>query len=268
MSDIHFQKWQGAGNDFVIIDNRDGKFSHPGAKMIRRLCDRHFGIGADGLMLIGPSGDYDFEMIYYNSDGNTAEMCGNGGRCIAAMAARSGIFDRKTTFVTTDGIHEAEVIGEELVRLRMTSVNGIRIVTYPSFTTHDNENGYFLNTGVPHLVIFVKDIDSVDVETFGRKLRYLEQFSPAGTNVNFVEIDGQTLHVRTYERGVEGETLACGTGNVAAAIAAEWTTGQGLSEYDCITRGGNLKVSFRRQDSGLFTEIWLEGPAVKVFEGK
>ncbi|MCX6223869.1 MAG: diaminopimelate epimerase [Bacteroidia bacterium] len=267
MNTIRFQKWQGAGNDFIILDNRKKQVPTLNHNIINRLCDRHFGIGADGLMLIGPSKDFDFEMIFYNSDGYPAEMCGNGGRCIAAMASQSGIFSKKTTFNTTDGPHEAEVIREDLIRLRMTDVNDIQLVNILALEPLETENAVWLNTGVPHLVVFVNDFDSIDVNTAGKTLRSLDQFSPAGTNVNFVKINGQTLHVRTYERGVEGETLACGTGNVASAIAAEWTFNSGFSEYDCVALGGRLKISFKHVGKNRFTDVWLEGPAVKVFEG-
>jgi diaminopimelate epimerase len=267
MSTIQFQKWQGAGNDFIIIDNRNNQVLEINPLIIRNLCDRHFGIGADGLMLIANSHEYDFEMVYYNSDGYPAEMCGNGGRCITAMAARSGIFSRKTSFLTSDGPHEAEETGDGLIRLGMKDIDTIQNVAIPQLEATFTGTAVFLNTGVPHLVVFVDDVDSVQVEITGRALRYLDLFSPAGTNVNFVKVDGQVLHVRTYERGVEGETLACGTGNVAAAIAAEWTRNSGFSEYDCMARGGRLMVSFLRQGTGRFTDVCLEGPAVKVFEG-
>jgi len=267
MSTIHFEKWQGAGNDFIIIDNRSGQVGNLNSQIINRLCDRHFGIGADGLMLLGHSENFDFEMIFYNSDGYPAEMCGNGGRCIAAMASQSGIFDQKTVFLTTDGPHEAEVVHEDLIRLKMTDIHEIKSVEIPDLDFSSNGRGVFLNTGVPHLVVFVNDIGSVNVETNGRFLRNQDQFSPAGTNVNFVKAEGSVLYVRTYERGVEGETLACGTGNVAAAIAAEWMFNQGLTQYECLALGGRLTVSFNHPDKNIFTQVWLEGPAVKVFDG-
>jgi diaminopimelate epimerase len=267
MNTIRFQKWQGAGNDFIIIDNRNNQVCNINPKMINKLCDRHFGIGADGLMLISPSEDFDFEMFYFNSDGHPAEMCGNGGRCIAAMAAQAEVFSKKTRFLTTDGIHEAEVIREDLIRLKMTDIEEIKAVEIPDLDFSSVGNAAFLNTGVPHLVVFVDDPESVNVETKGRYLRNLDRFAPAGTNVNFVKVSGQTLHVRTYERGVEGETLACGTGNVAAAVATEWFNNYGFNEYDCVALGGRLKVSFKRLGNNRFTDVWLEGPAVRVFEG-
>lgn len=267
MKTIHFQKWQGAGNDFIIIDNRAGQIVALNPKLISRLCDRHFGIGADGLMLVGSSKDFDFEMIFYNSDGLPAEMCGNGGRCIAAMASQSGIFSKKTTFLTTDGPHEAEVMRKDWIRLRMIDIKDIELVKIPILEPLTIGNAIFLNTGVPHLVVFVDDLDSVKVEPVGRILRNLDIFSPVGTNVNFVKANGKALQVRTYERGVEAETLSCGTGNVASAVAAEWAFNSGFSEYDCVAQGGRLKVSFKRQGKNHFTDVWLEGPAVKVFEG-
>ncbi|MFA6128500.1 MAG: diaminopimelate epimerase [Bacteroidales bacterium] len=267
MNHTHFQKWQGAGNDFIIIDNRNQQVKDLNPQNIKKLCDRHFGIGADGLMLIGPSVDFDFEMVYYNSDGLPAEMCGNGGRCITAMAYELGIFTHKTIFLATDGLHEAQVVCEGLIRLQMADVLDIKSIeiaqAYPWLTG----KSAFLNTGVPHLVVVVSDLDSIDVDAAGRALRNLDQFSPAGTNVNFVKIEGQTLFVRTYERGVEGETLACGTGNVAAAIATEWIFNYGLSEYNTVALGGKLKVSFNHAGEQRFTDVWLEGPAVRVFEG-
>lgn len=268
MTTIHFQKWQGAGNDFIIINNLTKPFITLKPEQIRLLCDRHFGIGADGLMLVGPSEEFDFEMLYFNSDGNTAEMCGNGGRCIAAMTSKSGLFSNKTTFLTTDGPHEAIVVREDWIRLHMVDVDQIKLVSIPAFQPSVTDKACFLNTGVPHLVVFVEDLESIDIETAGRILRYHEQFAPAGTNVNFCKVTGQVLHVRTYERGVEGETLACGTGNVASALAAEWTFKSDFSGYDCVTLGGQLKVSYKQLESGHFTDIWLEGPAVKVFEGE
>jgi len=267
MKTIHFQKWQGAGNDFIIIDKRSLSPLQLNTNDIKVLCDRHFGIGADGLMLIAESKDYDFEMIYYNSDGLSAAMCGNGGRCIVAMAAQLGICDKKAIFLASDGLHQAEVIQKEWISLKMKDVDDYTIVSIPDIVNNATGHAVYLNTGVPHLVVIVNQIDSVAVEKAGRILRNLDQFSPAGTNVNFVQVSDLGLRVRTYERGVEGETLACGTGNVAAAMAAEIVFNRGLQEYNCETHGGQLKVSFTRQDANHFNDVWLEGPAVKVFEG-
>jgi diaminopimelate epimerase len=268
MSKLRFQKWQGAGNDFIIVDNRDHRADSLDERTIEHLCDRHFGIGADGLMLVGRATGYDFEMVFFNNDGKPAEMCGNGGRCIAAMASESGLFTGRTTFLSTDGPHEAEIAGNDLIRLKMKDVNDIMTVNLETTGLNLVAEPVSLNTGVPHLVLFVEEIENLDVNDLGRKIRFLGQFAPAGTNVNFVRREGQTLFVRTYERGVETETLACGTGNVASALAAEWTWNAGYSEYECYAVGGTLKVSFKRDDQSLFEQVWLEGPAVKVFDGE
>jgi diaminopimelate epimerase len=267
MKIISFQKWQGAGNDFIIIDNRNGQWQEFEAQLIQRLCDRHFGIGADGLMMIENSELHDFEMVYYNSDGLPAEMCGNGGRCIAAMAASLDVFQNKARFLATDGLHEAEVVKEGWIRLKMSDVNIIKKLKMPFPGTDSSSDGYFLNTGVPHLVLFVQDAAAVDVDAEGRRIRHLEQFVPAGTNVNFVRNTDGILTVRTYERGVEAETLACGTGNVAAALAAEYAFNEGRTGYECKALGGDLGVTFQREGDQDFREVWLEGPALKVFEG-
>jgi diaminopimelate epimerase len=275
MNTLRFQKWQGAGNDFIIIDNRDQKASGLNREEIRKLCDRHFGIGADGLILISQVAGYDFEMHFFNSDGYLAEMCGNGGRCITAMAYQLGITGKTARFLATDGVHEAEVIRPDWIKLKMREVEMVEEVGAERRSRYSGiemgeeglSSGVFLNTGVPHLVVFVNAVERLDVNQVGRSLRYNARFAPSGTNVNFVEVSGNILKVRTYERGVESETLACGTGNVAASIAAEWFLNQGFSGYTCHAAGGDLKVTFRKQPSGHFTDVYLEGPAVKVFEG-
>jgi len=258
MSRIHFSKWQGAGNDFIIIDHREPTLTAFTPKLITFLCDRHFGIGADGLMLIHPeqSAGVDFRMQYFNSDGFEATMCGNGGRCIAAMAHELGIFTRKTMFSTAAGIHEALVRGDDQISLKMLNVNSVQKL----------DEGLFMNTGVPHLVVFVDDLEQIDVMKEGSKLRYSDRFKPEGTNVNFVEYRAQQLFIRTYERGVEGETLACGTGIVASALAAASTFDLHESTLSCVARGGRLSVDFTRAPLG-FTNIWLTGGAVHVFDG-
>ena len=291
MRELKFQKWQGAGNDFILIDNRSGSADNITHNEIKQLCDRHFGIGADGLMLISTIDGYDFNMTYFNSDGLPAEMCGNGGRCIAAMAHNLGIFTGKAWFLASDGVHEAEVMSDGWIRLKMNNVELVELVeprrggpmvlpvlpgpvVLPKpmvLPIPPQTNGparlVFLNTGVPHLVVFVDQVDQVDVDAIGRQLRFDERFAPAGTNVNFVQVDRDHLKIRTYERGVEAETLACGTGNVASAIATEWLYNQGFSEYSCQAEGGKLKVKFSQQSAGHFTDIYLEGPAEMVFEG-
>ncbi len=263
MDVMKFQKWQGAGNDFIVLDNRNHQADGLDSQKINRLCDRHFGIGADGLILMSePDAGYDFNMLFFNPDGFPAEMCGNGGRCITAMAYELGMIGRTSLFLASDGPHEAKVVHSGWIRLKMKECERVDKVELV-----EKVEGYFLNTGVPHLVLFVDSIEGIDVEQVGRKYRYDARFAPNGTNVNFVQVLGNNLKVRTYERGVERETLACGTGNIAAAIAAEWLYNSGLAEYECQALGGNLKVSFKRQLSGSFTDVWLAGPAVKVYEG-
>lgn len=264
MKDISFQKWQGAGNDFIIIDNRNGALSDLSKQEINWLCDRHFGIGADGLMLVSPDNSTDFSMEYYNSDGLPAEMCGNGGRCIVAMAHELGLFDGQTRFTAPDGEHEATLLENGWIRLKMKEVKKIDKI---DLTEYPDQTFVFLNTGVPHLVSFVSSINDLDVQGLGSTLRHHQRFSPAGTNVNFVEMIGDTLKVRTYERGVEAETLACGTGNVASAIAAEFLFNKGLNSYNCQALGGSLRVNFSRISEMNFSDVWLEGPAEKVFTG-
>ena len=261
MSGLLFEKWQGAGNDFILIDNRDHRADGLDQLKIRKLCDRHFGIGSDGLILLSDLAGYDFRMVFFNPDGNPADMCGNGGRCIAAMAYRLGTAGTDMRFMAPDGPHEAHVIRPDWIRLKMKEVEEVNQVEEGLW------RGVFLNTGVPHLVLFVDEVHRIDVEALGPKLRFDPRFAPAGTNVNFVEASGNILKVRTYERGVENETLACGTGNIAAAVAAEWRNNSGLTEYTCQAVGGTLKVSFNRLANGSFTDIWLEGAATKVFEG-
>ncbi len=257
---IVFQKYQANGNDFVMILDLQQQVELS-VQQISHICDRHFGIGADGLMLLRPSADFDFEMHFYNSDGLPAEMCGNGGRCMAAIAFNNGIAPKEMTFEAPDGIHKA-VINKETepnhifdVSLKMIDVETVE--KYP--------DGYFLNTGVPHFVKFVDNTDDLDVLGEGKKIRESADFAPKGTNVNFVSLHDDLLNVRTYERGVENETLSCGTGVTASAIAAFLK--QGARSLPIHTRGGNFKVNFKPDGEG-FTNIWLRGPAEKVFEGE
>jgi diaminopimelate epimerase len=253
---ITFNKYQGAGNDFIIIDNRKGLFNPLNVKLINKLCDRRFGIGADGLILVSDIRDGDFEMKYYNSDGKLGSMCGNGGRCVAHFSKKHGIAGDIQKFLAFDGIHEATVDGY-IVRLQMADVNDYKII-----------NGrYFLNTGSPHYVVFTKGVDKMDVFNEGNKLRWAPEFAPGGTNVNFAEIIDNTIHLRTFERGVEDETLACGTGITASAIASVLSGKFVSAPVKVKARGGNLKVEFDVKD-GKVTNIWLTGPAMFVFEGE
>jgi diaminopimelate epimerase len=252
---ISFAKYHGAGNDFILIDNRAGaiQLTH---EQVAHLCHRHFGIGADGLMLLETAERADFRMVYYNSDGDESTMCGNGGRCIAAFAHRLGIIQEHTKFIAIDGPHEARLRPGGIIDLHMQDVAGIA----------HYEDHSILNTGSPHYVVWVSDVQHTDVFNAGRKLRYSEPFMPKGINVNFVQRLNDGLWVRTYERGVEGETLSCGTGVTAAAIAA---TGHATGSFKTgiQTPGGILEVSFVKDSPDSAKQVVLTGPAVFVFEG-
>ena len=252
-----FYKYQGTGNDFVIIDNREDVFDKNNTQLVAQLCDRRFGIGADGLMLLENHSEVNFTMVYYNSDGNPSSMCGNGGRCLVAFARHLGIIDNKATFEAIDGIHHAIVEGD-LVKLQMQDVSGVE-----AFANH-----VFLDTGSPHHVEMRAKIQELDIQSIGAAIRYGEPYNEAGTNVNFVEkIDEETFAVRTYERGVEGETFSCGTGVTAVGIAMNYIGETEKNTITLRTKGGNLSVSFKKNDKG-FTDVWLTGPATLVFEGE
>ncbi len=253
-----FYKYQGTGNDFVIIDNRDMRFDRNANGIVAKLCDRRFGIGADGLMLLQNKSGYDFEMVYYNSDGQESSMCGNGGRCIVALAQKLALITEKAKFIAIDGEHRA-LIKNDWVSLQMNDVTGIE----------ENTDFYFLNTGSPHYVKFVNDIENYNVREEGRKIRYSERFKEKGTNVNFIEKQNNLLFVRTYERGVEEETFSCGTGVTAAALVGSLTNVSDSGNLCRIkTRGGDLSVHFNHKADGTFDNIWLEGPATFVFKGE
>ena len=253
---LHFYKYQGTGNDFVIIDNRSIDFPKENSALIRQLCDRRFGIGADGLILLEPSESADFRMIYYNADGNESSMCGNGGRCIVAFAKKLGIITKHTTFDAVDGLHEA-TIEHGIVSLRM-----IDITEVDTFIKHT-----FIDTGSPHHVEFRENIDALDVKSEGSKIRNGAPYFEAGSNVNFAtQKDENSFKVRTFERGVEDETLACGTGVTAVALAAHANKLTTSNSIRLEVMGGNLEVSFNVKD-GNYTEVYLKGPAEFVFSG-
>jgi diaminopimelate epimerase len=256
MTTIAFNKYQGTGNDFIIIDNRNSIFNPDNSALIKKLCDRRFGIGADGLILINNKPGFDFEMVYFNADGFIGTMCGNGGRCTADFALKSGIAEKKLRFSAADGIHYAESQGE-WIRLKMNDVNEIRSVA----------GNYFINTGSPHYIIFTNELSNFDVFNEGRKIRQSKDFQPGGTNVNFVEPESNGIFVRTFERGVEDETLSCGTGVTASAIASVLSGHFVSSPVNVRTRGGNLNVEFDVNGTQI-SEIWLSGPATFVYEGK
>lgn len=251
---IPFYKYQATGNDFVLIDNRDGVY-HFTIDQIKNICDRRLGIGADGLMLIERDRELDFNLVYFNSDGSES-LCGNGSRAAVALAARLGIVTQSTIFRAYDGAHEAKLLNPEMVRLKMNDVANIN-----KAPTHQ-----FLNTGSPHYIQFTDKVAEIDVPTEGRKIRYSQEFQPKGTNVNFVEaLPDNSIFVRTYERGVEDETLSCGTGVTAAALASSAVGYQ--SPVTIKTKGGTLAVEFQGSSSSGFTNIFLIGPAKMVFQG-
>jgi diaminopimelate epimerase len=259
MSRIPFSKYHGTGNDFILVDNRKLLWK-PAQEQVARLCDRHFGIGADGLMLLVEKEGSDFGMIYYNSDGRESTLCGNGGRCMTFFAHSLGITDEKARFSASDGIHDSLILSlsgnEATVSIRMNNATVDKL----------SEGHFFTDTGSPHYVVLSTGIQSLDVVTEARKIRYDTCYAEEGTNVDFVEILPDHLYVRSYERGVEDETLSCGTGVTASVLAAAYHLGQTEGSFPVRTQGGYLKVRFLRKDT-VFSEIWLEGPAEKVFEG-
>jgi diaminopimelate epimerase len=255
---LPFHKYQGTGNDFIIVDNRSKEYSFLAAEQVRRVCDRRFGIGADGLMLLNEKNGYDFEMIYYNSDGKEGSMCGNGGRCMVKFAYQLGIHSSTYHFTASDGIHEAEIDTDGIVSLKMKDVSKVRKF----------HGDFILDTGSPHYVKIVPDVMNLDVFKKGHDIRYSKEFEEEGINVNFVEQmpEVDKIIVRTYERGVEDETYSCGTGVTAAALIC-FHNENGFNEVEIKTLGGNLTVEYERVDDNQYQNIWLCGPAEKVFEG-
>ncbi|MBK5277672.1 MAG: diaminopimelate epimerase [Bacteroidia bacterium] len=275
MNTIHFHKYQATGNDFVLIDNRAGKYSFT-KDQIAKVCDRRFGVGADGLLLIEKHPSFDFNLVYYNSDGSQS-LCGNGSRAAVMMASSLGMLNGKTIFNAYDGSHEAEVLPNGIIRLKMNNVKAVKMMG----------EDIFINTGSPHFIRFVKKLEGYPVLEEGRKIRYSEAYSPHGANANFVELQNDnSIFVRTYERGVEDETLSCGTGVTAAALAASLKGYR--SPVVVKVLGGELSVEFKTGElnalaeqagikaeinnpsatnTGIFHDIFLIGPAKMVFEG-
>ena len=254
---LQFFKYQGTGNDFVMIDNRQNVFNKKDTKHIAFLCDRRFGIGADGLILLENHETLDFKMVYYNSDGNESSMCGNGGRCITAFAKFLEIIENEAEFEAIDGFHRSSIEGD-IVKLQMQDVNGLE--TY--------ESHVFLNTGSPHHVQLEANLEGLDIKSVGSKIRYGEPYNEAGSNVNFVKkIANDIFAVRTYERGVEDETLSCGTGVTAVALAMHYIGETEKNLLTLQTPGGDLKVSFEKQKDA-YKNIWLIGPIAQVYNGK
>ena len=254
---IKFSKYNGAGNDFIVIDDRKNIIEN-NPSLIKKLCNRNFGVGGDGLILIKESKSTDFEIFHYTPDGNLGSLCGNGSRCGISFAYNNKIIGKKTIFDAFDGTHNAEIINDSLVKMEM-KINSEII---------ENEYGTWVDTGSPHLVIEKDNTDELDVNLLGSSIRYNEYYKKEGVNVNFIEkISNESFKIRTYERGVENETLACGTGSTASAICMNYL---GKSQSNNITmkcRGGDLKVEFISKDN-LFTNINITGPAKLVFEGQ
>ena len=251
---INFTKYEGNGNDFIVIDDRKEEFSEDNVSLISKLCDRKFGIGADGLILLRKHKAYDFQMIYFNSDGNESSMCGNGGRCLVNYALQLDIDLKTNSFLAIDGVHKFKVVDNEIY-LKMNDVKDIVV-----------KNGYnFLNTGSPHVVQIVENVDEINVYQQGKKIR--RQFQEMnGVNVNFVSFNNDIIKCRTFERGVENETLSCGTGVVAVALYAFKKKKISDNKIIVSTKGGCLSVSFKN-DGNSFQEIWLKGDINKVFDG-
>ena len=254
---MKFYKYQGTGNDFVMIDNRLENFPKNNTKLIESLCNRRFGIGADGLILLENDKSTDFKMVYYNSDGNESSMCGNGGRCLVAFAKSLNVINNEATFIATDGLHNATIDENGIVSLQMKDVNEVKI-----------ESDYvFLNTGSPHHVTLVNDLENYNVKENGATIRYSDLYGKVGSNVNFVnQLSENHFALRTYERGVEDETLSCGTGATATAIAMNVIGKTNSNAIDINVEGGKLKVTFEKSEKG-FEKVFLIGPATFVFEG-
>lgn len=251
-----FCKYQGTGNDFVIVDNRLGRFPKNNVEGIARICDRRFGVGADGLILLEDHPELDFTMVYFNADGHPSSMCGNGGRCLVNFARHMGLILEQCVFEAVDGVHQAEVV-ERMIKLSMNDVDHLK----------EENSGVFLDTGSPHLVLLVDDTERVDVKSEGRRLRR-ELYGEEGANINFVQpLGNNSFRVRTYERGVEDETLSCGTGVTAVALAMDYLGKASTdSPVKLHTPGGDLQVDYQRDQSN-YTDIWLSGPAQFVFKG-
>jgi len=255
---VSFYKYQGTGNDFVILENRDNQYDNLTTAQVKHICNRRFGVGADGLMLLGKDDQLDFKMVYFNADGNESSMCGNGGRCLVKFASHQGMFKITYRFMAVDGMHEADIDMHGIVRLKMQDVNQV-----------EYHSGYaILNTGSPHFVKFANNVEDIDVVETGREIRYSKHFEKEGINVNFVETtDADGIYVRTYERGVEDETMSCGTGVTASALVNAHNE-NGFNRVEVKTPGGRLSVEYNKIDDEHFDNIWLCGPAELVYKGE
>ena len=255
---FRFSKYQGTGNDFIMIDDREGRFPAANVSLVAHCCDRRFGVGADGLILVQKCEEADFKMVYFNADGRESTLCGNGARCTVAFASALGIIGKTTRFLAVDGLHTAQIIAPEVVALRMHDVAELQ-----RFEQH-----YFLDTGSPHHVQMVDNLKAFPVVEEGRRIRQGAPYFDAGSNVNFVEqVDESTFAIRTYERGVENETLSCGTGATAVALAMHHSGKTQAQRLTIQVEGGALILSFTPNEKG-YSCIDLEGPAEFVFDGK
>ena len=256
---VHFSKYHGTGNDFLMIDGREQDYSFFSPEIVAHLCHRRFGVGSDGLIILDSSENSDFTMRYFNADGGEGSMCGNGGRCIAAFARDLGLVQVQCSFEGIDGLHSASFLNGGQVCLKLQDVEGVRPF----------DEGFLADTGSPHFVQFVENLETIDVEKEGRKIRHEERFGAGGVNVNFVKqgkAPGQ-ITVRTFERGVEAETWSCGTGVTAAAICAHQYLKHDIFSYQIETKGGKLSVKFVEEKPGSYSEIYLSGPALHVYDG-
>lgn len=267
MSELQFTKMQGAGNDFIMIDNRNGIVNdNDKVALVQKISPRATAVGADGVVFLENDPEHDAKWDFYNADGSSAEMCGNAARCFSLYAHKKGIFENSFSFRTIAGTISGELSGENRAKVKLTDAPLPEKIE--SLDINDTKHDlYFINTGVPHALMVVDDIEDIDLKNTGAAVRYHDHFAPAGTNVNFIAKDGETVLIRTYERGVEDETLACGTGSVAAAIVAEDAFNL-CSPVAVKTRSGDtLNISYAKTPTGI-SDIYLEGPAVVVYEGK
>ncbi len=255
MMKLHFTKYHGTGNDFIMIDDRSERFDESDVELIAAMCSRRFGIGADGLILLRNEVGYDFKMVYFNSDGRQSSMCGNGGRCLIQFAHSLSVFENRCVFLAIDGDHLGEVLSDGTIKLKMGDVSSIS----------RQGDDFVLDTGSPHYVQFSDDLQEKNIKEDGAEIRFSDQYVANGINVNFIELNEGILHVATYERGVEDETYSCGTGVTASAIVAHENNAL-QSPISIKTKGGSLKVHLQKE-GGIYRDIWLEGPAVSVFEG-
>ncbi len=256
MKAIHFYKYQGTGNDFIMIDGRS-EIPSLSQSDIAKLCHRRYGVGADGLIILAPHPQLDFRMIYFNSDGRESTMCGNGGRCIARFAADLQLIKTTVKFIAIDGEHKARLVGDE-VSLQMIDVDKLE--------PHGKD--FFTDTGSPHHIAFADEIETMDLLSQAKAIRYNDHYREEGVNVNFVKVMDNALSMRTYERGVEDETYSCGTGVTAAAIVAHAAGKISAKSVKVRTKGGDLKLSFSQNGEGKYRDIWLQGPATFVFKGE